>query len=227
MIITLAELKTLLSITTSSDDSRLNLLISIADQQVRDFCRRNFEAAQYTDFYSSTGTRLVVLRQYPVISVQSVFEDYNAFFGQNPDGAFPPETELQQGVDYFVYLDGSSFGRPNSGVLVREGRGWLSSDFTRLSGALTVGRADRLGSIKVTYTAGYTTIPDSLKLAVANLVAIYRSQVSQSGPLVEEQLGRWKKKFSSGVVGAPGVSGQYLLPPSIQAILAPYRDMAF
>lgn len=227
MIVSLAELKTLLGVGGTSQDARLNLLIPIAERLVKDFCRREFESRSYTEFYSGNGSKFLVLRQFPVTSVEHVWEDANGMYGQNPDSAFGPETELVAGHDYSLRLDGNASGNSASGTLVRDNGPWADRYLTRIAGFLTVDRSPEFGSIKVQYTAGYLAVPEPLKLAVCNLVAIFRDQVNQPGPLVEEQLGRWRKKYSAGVVGSPGVSPQYLLPPHIQAVLALYRDTNF
>jgi hypothetical protein len=227
VIVSLAELKTLLGIGGTAQDARLNLLIPIAEQVVKDFCRREFELQSYTEFYSGNGSKFLVLRQFPVTSVEHVWEDADGMYGQNPDSAFGPETELVAGHDYSLRLDSNPAGFSGSGTLVRDNGPWPDRYLTRFAGFLTTDRSAEFGSIKVQYTAGYAAVPQPLKLAVCNLVAIFRDQVNQPGPLVEEQLGRWRKKYSAGVVGSSGVSGQYLLPPHVQAILAPYRDTNF
>lgn len=71
-----------------------------------------------------------------VRSVASVYEDFNAEFGQG-SGDFPESTLLTAATDYTIELDES--GLSKSGRLIRIQRGWSTKP----------------GTIKVTYTAGF------------------------------------------------------------------------
>jgi hypothetical protein len=56
----------------SSDDATINTLISAASRAVQRYCRRDFTSTTYDELYNGTGDRRLILRQYPLLSVQSV-----------------------------------------------------------------------------------------------------------------------------------------------------------
>jgi hypothetical protein len=53
-------------------DSLLSTLITAASDAVEKWCRRDFISTSYDELYSGNGDRKLMLRQYPLISVQSV-----------------------------------------------------------------------------------------------------------------------------------------------------------
>ena len=79
----------------------------------------------------------IQLRNLPVRSITEVREDATGYFGQGP-GSFGPQTVLQAGGDYFLKQEQP--GLSWSGHLVRRSF-WFPAT---------------LGSVKVTYVAGFT-----------------------------------------------------------------------
>jgi len=71
-LITNQRARTNLPNATSTDDAAINTLISAASKAIQRYCRRDFVATAYDELYNGNGDRRLVLRQYPVISVQSV-----------------------------------------------------------------------------------------------------------------------------------------------------------
>ncbi len=53
-------------------DSLLSTLITAASDAIQKYCRRDFVSTSYDELYSGNGQRQLLLRQYPIISVQSV-----------------------------------------------------------------------------------------------------------------------------------------------------------
>ena len=60
------------SITDASQDALLGALITAVSDAVEKFCRRDFTSKAYDELYNGEGDRRLLLRQYPVQSVQSV-----------------------------------------------------------------------------------------------------------------------------------------------------------
>jgi hypothetical protein len=60
------------SITDNSQDALLGVLIAAYSDAVRKYCRRDFTLAAYDELYNGTGDRRLLLRQYPVASVEAV-----------------------------------------------------------------------------------------------------------------------------------------------------------
>jgi hypothetical protein len=57
---------------TAADDSAINTLITAASRAIARYCRRDFVSTTYDELYNGTGDRRLILRQYPLLSVQSV-----------------------------------------------------------------------------------------------------------------------------------------------------------
>src|SRR5262249_32284710 len=68
---TLANVKTRLGVTTSADDTLLNLLRDSADDWIVNHCGLDFGGGTYTEYHPG-GTEFVHLRNFPVQSVTSV-----------------------------------------------------------------------------------------------------------------------------------------------------------
>jgi hypothetical protein len=57
---------------TANESTTLNNLISACSKAITRYCRRDFTSTVYDELYSGNGDRRMMLRQYPIISVQSV-----------------------------------------------------------------------------------------------------------------------------------------------------------
>ncbi len=72
-LITLARAKqNIQAITDNSQDALLAVLITAVSDAVEKFCRRDFTSKSYDELYSGTGDHRLLLREYPIQSVQSV-----------------------------------------------------------------------------------------------------------------------------------------------------------
>jgi hypothetical protein len=60
------------SITDSSQDTLLGVLITSISDAVAKYCRRDFVSKAYDELYSGTGDRRLLLREYPIQAVQSI-----------------------------------------------------------------------------------------------------------------------------------------------------------
>lgn len=132
---TLADVKTLAGIlsTDTTQDARLEALINGVSSQITNYCQRNFKRQTYTaETYSPSNRQLLILRNFPVVSVSSL----------SIDG-----TAQTQGVDYVVSPEYS-----NSGFLYREW-GWAGQEISRIN--LTADPVSMRRSILVTYAAGW------------------------------------------------------------------------
>jgi hypothetical protein len=57
---------------TAADTATINTLITAASRAITKYCRRDFISASYDELYDGNGGRRLMLRQYPLLSVQSV-----------------------------------------------------------------------------------------------------------------------------------------------------------
>jgi hypothetical protein len=140
---------------TTTDDDLITSLINACSTAIENYCRRTFSQITYTDeMYDGNNSRYLNLKNYPVISVSSV----------KVNG---------------VLIDSSQYVcKKDSGVLARVGP--YPNTFTGLSMSRfqTVwNRGD--WNIAVTYSAGFTAIPDDVALALKMYVAsIYKADVA-------------------------------------------------
>lgn len=148
-LITLDEYKLSQGLTSLKDDDRINSLIAAASQMVKTYCARDFVdyyATPITQIFSVTfETDLIQLRETPVQAISSVEErlSYNTAYSTLTEAAF----------EYYLDPNTDSLNRTNTGAFID----WAMGP----------------GSVRVTYTGGYASIPEDLKLAVIDLIKYY------------------------------------------------------
>ena len=196
LLTTLARVKERLGFASSNTtwDDLLNSLISEISARAKDITGRVLTEATYTEYYDGTGTDTLYLRQGPLVSVSSV---YSVSYGSDGIGGRTETTSL---------LDSSSY--------VPDGlrsEGWRGCGKIRLlGGTWTSGTRNW----KVTYTAGYDTVPESLVHFATNWVV--------SAFLTRECYG-----LASRVVGEGSVTPVPLetVEKMLQLQLAPYAKL--
>lgn len=208
---TLADVKTFLGISDTSEDVKLTAMVSQADAAIKQYCGRQLESASRTEYYDGDGTAALLLRQRPVTSVTSVHVDEGGYAGQGTD-AFPSTTAWTAGTDFFVRFTDES--ERNTGELVAiKGPGTFTADGDpRTWGSWPNGT----GNIKVIYLGGYTAVPDDLLLAANLIVSEMRNTAEVGRDLSGEHLGGYSYTLASG--GLPGMA-------SARQILNKYRDL--
>lgn len=202
----------------TANDMWLDSLREAAEANIKSYCKRDFESQAYTDYYSGNNTRYLVLRQRPVTTVTSVYMDEKGRFGQNPDGSFASTTLLVEGTDYVLTLDQTSTS--SCGVLQKVGGVWPEIHRQYWHNKISGESAPAIGNIKVTYTAGYTTIPMDLQYACCWIVSFMRRNITIGGQLGKELIGDYSYELLS-----PRFMGN--LPPELataRQVLARYRE---
>jgi len=71
-LITNARAKINLPSATSADDTAIDALITAASRAIQRYCRRDFTSTVYDELYHGGGAGRLLLRQYPIIAVQTV-----------------------------------------------------------------------------------------------------------------------------------------------------------
>ena len=148
-LITLATYKEAEGLSTPKEDLRITALIPSVSQLVKTYCGNSF-----VDFYSSNktetfnidwGTYIVQLTESPVNTIVSVQEreSYSDAYATLTTGAY--EYALDTATDSFLRTNTSTYQNWPRGV----------------------------AAVKVVYTAGYSAVPEDLKLAVIDLVTYY------------------------------------------------------
>lgn len=148
-LITLEEYKAYAGISSTNQDSEIEVLIPIVSKFVKTYCRSGL--VDYVNDakieYSNGGNTEILLSEYPIISVLGV--EYSEDYGQTT-------TDLVEYTDYVLDLE-------NNKILPLP---VSSTDnptvFPRL-----------INGYKISYYAGYETLPEDLKVAVFDLVTYY------------------------------------------------------
>lgn len=202
VLTTLTKVKLHLGIADTSEDTKLDQWILEVESSVLQWLKRAIVSAERTEYYSGSGRKMLVLRHRPVTAVGSVKVDQQGYFGDNSD-SFDDSTLWTRGVDWA--LPRADASEENGGMLMAVGAGglWPLGD----------------GNIKVVYTAGYTTIPADLELAVNSLVGAVRKMAEAGGaaPIAGETIGRYSyyllsnpsQAAAAGVVAAVSVLSSY------------------
>lgn len=149
-LVTLNQYKDSKGVTTPKDDVRLASLITSVSQLVKTYCGNSI-----IDYYSSAkteylnvnwATHIIQLTESPVNTITSVEE--RTGYGQN-------YVTLTTG-NYEYYLDEAT-----------------DSLYRTTNGSNYKNWAQGPGAVKVVYTAGYSSTPEDLKLAVFDMVTYY------------------------------------------------------
>ena len=146
-LITLREYKDMEGINNPKDDYNLSQLISSVSQLIKTYCGNSI-----VDYYSTNkieifnidwATHVVQLTESPVNTIVSVEKRDSV----SESYSTVPSTDyyLDQATDSVLYVTGSTYKNWPLGA----------------------------GAIKVTYTAGYSTCPADLRLAVIDLITYY------------------------------------------------------
>lgn len=172
----LQEAKKLLDIDpeNTSEDVKLSLYLEYASNWIETFLNRKLLYKERTEYYKGTGTQKLLLRVRPVYLPMEVYVDtQDGYWGQSAD-SFPASTLLTYGSDYVLQIDDEN-NRSKCGILINI-RGSWPKPYVRVPGLLSPFINFDPGSVKVVYTAGYTTdtLPGDIRLACDSVVAAYR-----------------------------------------------------
>lgn len=148
-LITRAEYKTYVGITSTTSDAEIDLLITNISALVKTYCRQvfvDFFDEAKVEYFSGGGFDRYYLKEYPIVAVASV--EYSIDYGAT-------YTALTQYTDW-VY----------------------DPSITAVRAIGPLGFKDTVNGYRVTYTCGYETVPADLKMAVMDLVTYYRKNDS-------------------------------------------------
>jgi len=162
-LISLDDVKTLLGITDDSEDASLTLLINNASDIIESYCNdRRFASTVHTnEEYDGTGTGHLALKDYPVTTLTQVDR-------RSGDFKTPGWDSIEE--EHIKLLDNGTDG---------PGQVYYSGGFSK-----------GIRNYRVTYTAGYATIPHDLQLACLQIVAWLRNRIKSTG-MKSETLGEY------------------------------------
>ena len=161
-LVTLAEYKAYVGISSTTQDAQISTLITAVSNLVKQLCRRTF--VDYVDeskIQVFKGGPVLNLAETPVLAVSTM--EYSTDYGST-------YAELTEFVDFAVDQETSQI------VPIRNVNYY--PDYYAGTSSLVRYTMDpefpkRLNGYRVTYTAGYETIPGDLNLAVLDLVTYY------------------------------------------------------
>lgn len=167
--ITLEQFKAYQGITGTAEDARLNVIIPAVNASVNKYIGRTIEETEYEDeLYDGSGIESLCLRNFPVSEITSITVY---------DIDVPARDDSLGFFGYGYYMkDGGEAG------IVYRNDCWPR------------GR----GIIKVSYTAGYATIPDDLIFATLQMAAFYRNVTKKPG-IASEWLGSYSISLMQGL----------------------------
>ena len=146
-LITLQQFKDAEQITNPRDDFKLSSIIDSVSQLVKTYCGNSFvdffSANKVEDFTIDWSTYAVQLTESPANTIVSVQKRNSITEAYSTVST--DEYYLEKNTDTVLYVDGARYQNWPTGV----------------------------GAVKVTYTAGYSSIPADLQLAVIDLVNFY------------------------------------------------------
>ncbi len=167
-LVALADLKTFLGVTTTPLDVKLAAVKADIEAAVKNFCGRDLlvPSTPYTEYYDGDGSQQLIVNQRPVISVASIYVDPSCLF---ESGSLVPNLNSGSPAELI-----SSQRKLNSGII------------ELFSYAFYRGRR----SVKITYSAGYSTVPSDLQRAVKLITAkAWKMQDLQMTGQISQQVG--------------------------------------
>lgn len=148
-LVTVEDFKQYKGIKSNDEDGKLQMLVTSISKLVENYCNRTFANTAHVEYFDSK-TNEVILSNFPLISVTSV--------NISSDGG-KTQTALVLDTDYFVDIQ-------NDKVLTVDGS-VFNSYYTI-----------PYRSLEISYNAGYTTLPEDLKLAIFDIIDYYRKEKS-------------------------------------------------
>jgi hypothetical protein len=186
-LITLQEFKDSEQITNPKDDYKLTQIIDSVSQLVKTYCGNSLLDFYYSnkieEFNIDWDTHVVQLTESPVNAIVSVEKRDSVTSSYTT----VPTTDyyLDKTTDSVLYVTGSTY------------KSWPMG----------------AGAVKVTYTAGYESCPEDLKLAVFDLVKYYHKDEYKT-----------RKTLSGATLDNPGSVEGIGFPSHIKRILDMYKN---
>lgn len=203
---TLSQVKTFLGITSSAEDALITTMLDRTTKLIQNYVGRDLVQTTYTDVkYDGDGCKDLLLINYPIITLTSVYDDYDRIFGA--DSLLVEDDGTNDG-DYIIIKKGEV---DNPGIIRRiDGACWIEGD----------------QNIKISYVGGYATIPTDLVQAQIDWLSfIYRNKDMRLG-IASYRLGDFSVNFkdSTSKDQMGNSLGPALPPDDVRMILDCYKD---
>ncbi len=160
-LVSAAELKRYLMITSSSYDTILQEIKDGVEDWVKQYLDRDLLVSSYTEYYDGDGSGSLRVRNYPITAITSIYADPARLFAA---GSLIPSSDVISGVTQ----------NDNVGLIELYSYKFLKG----------------VKGIKITYSAGYATIPERLQHAVKLICAReFLIQDKRMSGMVTQQVG--------------------------------------
>lgn len=136
----LTNIKTMLGLTTSAEETLLGLIKAAAEAWAKNYCGRDFLVTSYTEYYDGDHSNMLRTNQRPIVSVTSIYSDPARLF--ESASLIPASDLVGDAVSYRL--------------------GYVE--------LLTYKYLRGLKSTKIVYSAGYSTVPTDLAMAVMLII---------------------------------------------------------
>lgn len=184
-----------IDLTDTSKDNFLTNTLNAAWKAAVNYIGYDLNATDYVEYIDGDSTDSILLSYYPVISIASIYDDMNRVFDS---------TSLVPATDYVLYEDTGKVRKLNSdGQYIVIGIPFSAIVWNK-----------GVRNIKVTYTAGYATIPYDAARAVVLLAAWYAQRAGTEG------------KNSETLGGKTVQYDAYSIPLWIRQLLLPYKKFS-
>jgi hypothetical protein len=201
-------------------DAWIDAILPAAEAVIKTYLGRELESTTYTEFYTGDNKNFFVLRQTPVTTLTSLYFDQEGFFGTNPAGAFDSTKLLTEGVDFALDWKNSGLSKvSDTGIVWRINDVWPHWKRDIRPGTMSWVYQESRGNLKVTYVAGYSTIPSDLQMAVALLISEEMRNLPKGAPLLSERIGDYSYE-----IAGERMMGKLPQLGSLRQILSRYRD---
>lgn len=202
--------------TDATRDAAISAMIAEVDAAIIRFLGVPIEQASYTRVLDAPLRNQLVLPYYPVsLSGLQVWLNQSA---NGDSSAFTSEDLLTLYEDYTLDIDRAD-GTSGSGIL-RKTNGIWGSRYYRPVERLSIALSGIRGAVKVTWTAGYATVPEDIKAAAYLMVSKLYQMRTLGGQMQNESL----NGYSYGLAGN-ATAGSILSDPTVFALLRPYQTI--
>jgi len=171
----LTKVKEFLRITDNNDDTLLTNLISRVEKEVKEYCQRDFEATDYTEYYDGDGTDTLLVDNYPINSVSELYDDPDRDFGA--DTLIDPSDYVIYSEEGKVVLDGSVFSKGKKNIKIVYNAGYTTIPADLEQAVIKLVAAEYLlgqGSVNVVEGEGQQIRPQKLREEAYKILDRYR-----------------------------------------------------
>lgn len=160
-LLSLANLKVYLQITSAGSDAILTDIKDFVEDWAKGYVGRDLLVTSYTRYRDGDGTAILHLDHYPITAITSIHSD--------PTRGYDSSTEIVA-----------------ANIITNDTEGWAAGIVELYEASFLRGKKN----IKVVYSAGYSTVPQDIQFAIAEMCAkVYMVQDKRLFGQISQQIG--------------------------------------